>query len=88
MNARNSNRVLAQAAIILFVFWVVALILLTRPLLNQPHGGEDSWAARETAQRLSRAIQELDGLKERNRELQWILANFSSGATKQVCDLF
>lgn len=73
LNARNSNKILAQAAIILFFFWVIALILLTRPLLNGPQSDVGS----DVLQRLSRAMSELESLKVRNQELQWILTNFS-----------
>nr|CAG4650039.1 EOG090X03KK [Sida crystallina] len=83
LNVRNSNRILAQAAIILFVFWVIALILLTRPLINT----QSSEISGDVTQRLSRAVSELESLKERNRELQWILSNFSleahSGSVKE-----
>ena len=61
----HSNRILARAAVILFIFWVVALILLTRPLLNQQ---QTSDAGDEIlSQRLSRAVAELEGLKEKNK---------------------
>lgn len=76
MNLRSSNKILAQAAIILFFFWVVALILLTRPLLNSPQSDISS----DVLQRLSKAVSELESLKVRNQELQWILTNFSHEA--------
>ncbi|XP_057372772.1 alpha-(1,6)-fucosyltransferase-like [Daphnia carinata] len=76
MNLRSSNKILVQAAIILFFFWVVALILLTRPLLNSPQ----SDLSDDVLQRLSRAVNELESLKVRNQELQWILTNFSHEA--------
>nr|SVE84164.1 EOG090X03KK [Daphnia pulex] len=76
MNLRSSNKILAQAAIILFFFWVVALILLTRPLLNSPQSDVSS----DVLQRLSKAVSELESLKVRNQELQWILTNFSHEA--------
>jgi hypothetical protein len=76
MNLRSSNKILAQAAIILFFFWVVALILLTRPLLNSPQSEVSS----DVLQRLSKAVSELESLKVRNQELQWILTNFSHEA--------
>lgn len=76
MTLRSSNRILVQAAIILFFFWVVALILLTRPLLNSPQ----SDVSDDVLQRLSRAVSELESLKVRNQELQWILTNFTHEA--------
>lgn len=60
----HSNRILAQAAVILFIFWVVALILLTRPLLNQQQASD---AGDDILQRLSRAVAELESLKEKNK---------------------
>lgn len=78
MTLRSSNKILVQAAVVLLFFWVIALILLTRPLPNTPalqgDGGED------VLQRLSKAVAELESLKERNQELQWILSNFSREA--------
>lgn len=65
-----------QAAIILFFFWVVALILLTRPLISSPQ----SDVGTDVLQRLSKAMSELDSLKERNQELQWVLSNFTHEA--------
>ena len=83
LNVRNSNKILAQAAIILFIFWVIALILLTRPLINT----SSNEISNDVIQRLSRAVTELESLKQRNRELQWILTNFSletnSGSVKE-----
>lgn len=76
MNLRSSNKILAQAAIILFFFWVIALILLTRPLLNN----QQSEVSNDVLQRLSKAVSELESLKVRNQELQWILTNFSHEA--------
>lgn len=76
MNLRSSNKILVQAAIILFFFWVVALILLTRPLLNSPQSDISS----DVLQRLSNAVNELESLKVRNQELQWILTNISHEA--------
>lgn len=73
MTLRSSNRILVQAAIVLFFFWVVALILLTRPLLNST----PSDISDDILQRLSKAVTELESLKVRNQELQWILTNFS-----------
>lgn len=67
---------MAKAAIILFFFWVIALILLAKPLLsNQP-----SEVSNDVLQRLSKAVSELESLKVRNQELQWILTNFSHEA--------
>nr|CAG4644667.1 EOG090X03KK [Leptodora kindtii] len=83
MSVRSSNKILAKAAVVLVVFWIIALILLTRPLLNatQVEMGGDM------AQRLARAVTELETLKEKNRELQWVLTNFSlemhSGRVKE-----
>lgn len=80
---RSSNKVLAQAAIVLSFFWVVALVLLTRPLGNSTSGEISS----DTLQRLSKAVSELEILKQRNHELRWILTNFShevfTGKVKQ-----
>jgi len=73
MNLRSSNRILVQAAIVLSFFWIVALILLTRPLQNSTSGDQNS----DVLQRLSQAASELTKLKERNQELQWILTNIS-----------
>lgn len=82
-NIRSSNKILMQAAIILFFFWVVALVLLTRPLGNGMAGELSS----DTLQRLSKAVSELESLKQRNHELRWILTNFShevmSGKVKE-----
>jgi len=79
MTLRSSNRVLAQAAVVLLIFWIVALILLTRPL---PGGTlpQSDIVGEDVLQRLSRAVAELENLKERNQELQWVLANFSREA--------
>nr|CAG4648559.1 EOG090X03KK [Polyphemus pediculus] len=74
MNVRSSNRILAQAAIVLLLFWVIALILLTRPLLNTPISTDVN---NDVLQRLTQAVSELNVLKEKNQELQWILANIS-----------
>nr|CAG4641568.1 EOG090X03KK [Eurycercus lamellatus] len=76
MSLRSSNRILVQAAIVLLFFWVVALILLTRPLPSTP----TSDISEDVLQRLSRAVAELESLKERNQQLQWILTNFSREA--------
>lgn len=73
MNVRGSNKILVQAAIVLFLFWVIALILLTRPLLNSPLPEVNT----DVLQKLSQALAELNVLKEKNQELQWILTNIS-----------
>nr|CAG4638342.1 EOG090X03KK [Cyclestheria hislopi] len=73
MSLRNSNANLVRAAILLFFFWVIALILLTRPLQNTTSSDINN----DVLQRLARAVTELESLKEQNRELQWILSNFS-----------
>ena len=78
MTLRASNKILVQAAVVLFFFWVIALILLTRPLPSTPTLQADG--SEDVLQRLSKAISELESLKERNQELQWILSNFSREA--------
>lgn len=64
---------MAKAAVILFFFWVVAIVLLARPLVNSTPGDVSS----DVLQRLSKAVGELESLKQRNHELRWILTNFS-----------
>nr|CAG4646137.1 EOG090X03KK [Macrothrix elegans] len=76
MTLRSSNKILAQAAIVLFIFWIVALILITRPLSNTTQSDINS----DVLQRLSKAVAELETLKVKNRELQWILSNITHEA--------
>lgn len=79
MTLRTSNRILVQAAVILIFFWVIALILLTRPLPGSSSQQGEA-VSEDVLQRLSRAVAELEALKERNQELQWILTNFTKEA--------
>ena len=78
MNTRSSNKILVKAAIVLFFFWIIALILLTRPLSNATPSDSNS----DMLQRLSQAMSELKTLKEKNEELQWILNSIQSGNVK------
>jgi len=78
MTARSSNKIMAKAAVVLFLFWIIALILLTRPLSNTT----PSDSSNDLHSRLSQAISELTVLKDKNQELQWILNNIQSGNVK------